>query len=56
MVIGVVLDDPGWLVLSPRVQIWVSMVGFSWVANPMVALAKLYLHLNSFSEIWVLDE
>ena len=42
VVIGVVLDDPGWLVLSPRVQIWVSMVGLSWVANPMVALAKLY--------------
>ena len=39
-----VLDDPGWLVLSTRVQIWVSMVGLSWVANPMVALAKLYFY------------
>ena len=51
-----VLDDPGWLEFGPSVQVWVSMVGFSWVANPMVALAKLYRHLNSFLEIWVLDE
>ena len=43
VVVGLVLDDPWWLELCPRVQIWVSRVGFSWMPNPMVALAKLYL-------------
>ena len=42
VVIDMILDDPGCLDFGPRVQIWVSMVGFSWVANPMVASAKLY--------------
>ena len=39
---GVILDDPGQLELDTIIEIWRSLEGFSWVANLMAAMAKLY--------------
>ena len=45
---GVILDDPGQLELDTIIEIWWSLEGFSWVANLMAALAKLYIPNRSF--------
>ena len=39
---GVILDDPGQLELDTIIEICWSLEGFSWVANLMAAMAKLY--------------
>ena len=45
---GVILDDPGQLELDTIIEKWGSLEGFSWVANLMAALAKLYIPNKTF--------
>ena len=45
---GVILDDPGRLELDTTIEKWGSLEGFSWVANLMAALAKLYIQNRTF--------